>query len=521
MHCGIKQNRTIGMMQLDKIKTRTFLFLIFTYILIFVFKGFEYASNDVVDVMSYARYLQDNSLFKHDFYIGNIILSMPNERIFFSSFLSFIGDGLKWIPFVLHMIFTLFFLFGLYKISNLFIKSESLKWLLILVLLGPLYKYNLGGNELFYNMFISSYIAKVFGVWSVFFFLKLKKWKSFLLLIISTLLHPTVGSQLFIVFFLFEVYELVKKGKFELKKELPIFVYLLIAGTYIFLLLNSINRVGVDNQKYFEIFEFRNAHHFFPQYFPVKSYIVEISLYLLGLYSMYRLGFNKLLVFSFIIILGTFVYVFGVLVLEIPFILSTQWFKSTIWLELFSLIAIMALFETIIIKYLSSFVENIAFYGIVVLVILFSVLAIVRIDYFKQKPYRIAYGVDLSAEEDIAIKVKSLTKKDDIFIYPIEFTGFKYYSERSAFVDFKSVVHRRDALGEWYKRIKGIYKIDITSRQSGDNIFEIAKRNFIKFDEGDIDRFKKLGIEYLVQYSDVNLALPIVIENSEYKVYKL
>lgn len=517
----MKRNNTYTM--LDN-KLKSILFLVFTYLIILVFRGFEYASNDVVDVMSYARYLQDSSLFSKDFYIQNIITSMPNERIVFSYILSNFGFLLVWLPFAMHFAFTLLFLLGLFKISNIYIKSKGMIWLMILVLLGPLYKFNLGGNELFYNMFIASYVAKVFGVWAVYYILKDKRTFSYLLLIISTLLHPTVGGQLFILFVLMELYYLIfEKRQFELniKKIFPIFLYLFVAGYYLWLLLNAVNKSGVGNEKYFEIFEFRNAHHFFPQYFSIKNYIIEIAIYTIGLYSMFKWKYKRLLILSIIIILGIVVYVFGVLVFKIPLVLSTQWFKSTIWLELFSLIAITSYLSELLNQILRLKIDNIIFYGIGGISILLLVLSLSGVSYFKQKSYSFWSGLDLSEEEDIGLKVKSYSDKDAVFIYPMEFTGFKFYSERSAYIDFKSVVHRKDVLGEWYNRIERIYKIDITTRKSGEDLFKVAKSKYLEMDSEDIKYYKGLGINYLVQYSESSIALPIVVQNSRFKVYRI
>lgn len=51
-----------------------------------------------------------------------------------------------------------------------------------------------------------------------------------------------------------------------------------------------------------------------------------------------------------------------------------------------------------------------------------------------------------SVEKDIGLDEKNLTGNDAVFIYPVDFTGFKVYSERSTFIDFKSGVHHKEVL---------------------------------------------------------------------------
>jgi hypothetical protein len=500
-----------------------FIYLIITYLLILAFKGFNYASNDVVDVMSYARYLQDNTLFNGDFYVTHIAGTIPNERYVFSELLSFLGGSLKWMPFVLHFFATLVFLAGLYRIFSLYLISKPLRWISILILLGPLYKFNLGGNELFYNMFIASYVAKVFGVFAVYYFLKNRYFNSFLLIIFSTLLHPTVGAQLFIIFIAARIVNYLSGDidKNRKKTMIGIVLYIILAGIYLVVLLKDVNNPGVSNNEYFEIFEFRNAHHFFPQYFPLKSYYIEMVLYVVGIYFMIIYKMENLLKLSLVIVLGIFVYLAGAFLFKMPLILSTQWFKATIWLELFSLIAVMKYFEKEFSLFKTSMFNKWTLTFLNIIVVIIWIMVISGFSYFDQKPYGLVYGMNLSPEEDIAVKAKKITDKNSVFVYPMGFTGFKYYSERSAYIDFKSVVHRRDALREWYDRIEEIYGVDIGNRRAGEDIFKKADENFKRIDKEKLSELKEEGIDYIVQFKEVTMDLPVVIENNKYKVYKI
>ena len=498
-----------------------FFYLISTFAIILVFKGFNYASNDVVDVMSYAKHLQDNTLFSNDFYVSHISTVVPNERYIFSTLLSLFGNALNWLPFFFHSIATLVFLMGLYRIFALFLTSKPLIWISILVLLLPLYKFNLGGNELFYNMFIASYVAKVFGIWAVYYFLKGEKFYSFILIIFSTLMHPAVGAQLFIIFVASGIVGYMSDNVHKINKKtlMGIGLYFVIAGVYIAILLKEVNNPGISDSEYFKIFEFRNAHHFFPQYFPLRSYYVELLLYVVGIYFMVIYKMEKLLNLSLVIILGIMIYLIGAFVFGLPLILSTQWFKSTIWLELFSLIAVMKYFENEFQFIKKAFFSKFVFTGLNATAMVVIIMALAGFNYFKQKPYRFVYGKNMSQEEDIGLKVKALTDKNAVFVYPMEFTGFKFYSERNAYIDFKSIVHRRDALGEWYKRINDIYGVDFDTRHSGKDIFKEAKKNFAKIDKSKLQYLKESGVEYIVEYRDVDLNLPVLVENSRYIVY--
>lgn len=509
-------------MKLTNKNIKLTLFIIAGYLLIILFRGFNYATGDVVDVMSYTRYLQDNQLFRFDFYVQNISKVIPNERYFFSFLLSKMGTLIKFLPFVFHSILLVIFLLYLYKIISIYLKSLSLKFIMILLLLGPFYSYNLGGNELYYNMFIASFTAKVFGVVSLFYHLKKARTLPYLLLIISTAIHPTVGIQLFIIFAVIDVFELAKDHmNFSIGKLLGPAFYLMTAGIYIYILLIRANSGEIFGNQYMEIFEFRNAHHFFPQYFSVSSYAVEITLYCTGIFIMIRKKMYDLIKISTVIIIGLIFYTIGVVILKTDMILNTQWFKTTIWLELLAFIAIFSFVEYLWLKLPQKYTDR-TILGIFFLIISVSVLLInTGADYFSTKPYRLFYGMKMSNEEDIGMKIKALTEKDAIIIYPVDFTGFKVYSERSAYIDYKSVVHRKDALGEWYSRISEVYGIDINDRRSGQDLFSIANKNFKSLSINKLKELKGKGVNYMVQDKEVDFYLPVLVENKKFKVYIL
>ena len=348
-----------------------------------------------------------------------------------------------------------------------------------------------------------------------------KRYLAFAYLIFSTAVHPAAGIQLFLIFSLISIYDYLFSGdKTVIDFLYPILIYLFTAGIYIFLLLIKVDSADLSDNTFLDIFEFRNAHHFFPQYFPLKSYLIEIVLYLTGIYIMIKYRYFTLLKISFVILIGTVFYTFGVLFIESAFILSTQWFKSTVWLELISLISVLTLIDMKSEKIL-KYINKIALPGLYLFIVISLILIVAKFQYFQDKPYSFYYGCGLNPEEALGVEVKKMTDRDAVFIYPIEFTGFKFYSERSAFVEFKSFVHRKDALNEWYRRIKLVYGIDVKDRRNNENIFDIANLNYMNCSVEKFNKFREMGIDYMVQTTAVKLDLPIIYRNQKFIVYKL
>jgi arsenate reductase-like glutaredoxin family protein len=66
-----------------------------------------------------------------------------------------------------------------------------------------------------------------------------------------------------------------------------------------------------------------------------------------------------------------------------------------------------------------------------------------------------------------------------------------------------------------------VYGIDIKDRRSGVNMFEKAGKNYSEINNEKLKILSQKGVDYIVQYSDVEMKLPILTQNREFKIYKL
>ena len=495
--------------------------LISVYLITLSFRGFLFASNDVVDVMAYSLFLRDDSLFPFDFYIQNISASIPNERIVFAGLIALMGDSVHWLSFVLHFLSGLFLFAGIYKIASLFIQTEGLRWFVVLLLTGPLYGYGPGDCELYYNMFISSFLAKSIGVWALYFVLTGKFDRSYYLLIFVTLIHPTVGAQLFLLTFGTSLWTGYKN------KTLPgarAFVwYLLTAGIWIAWLEYHLFRARLpEGISLWEIFGFRLAHHFLPSYFDLADWIPGIILTGISGYYFVRKNHENATLITGWILLGMMLYTLFTEVYPIGLFLSTQWFKTYSWLELIGVVAFIAILE----KWIGSWPVFLTVKKLIpglwwLLALVFTVAIHIPGNYLSAKEHEFLYLNKGNAEKDMALKTREHTRDDALIIVPMEFTGFKYYSRRSLYIDYKSVVHRKDALGEWYKRIGEIYGLGMDNRRAEENLYETGVRNYKALGVADFERFKSMGITHIVMYSDRSLPLPLITANEQYRLYSL
>ena len=495
--------------------------LVSVYLILLAFKGFLFASNDLVDVMSYSKYLNNTALYPHDFYVQNIASTLPNERIIFAGLLALMGKSISWMTLLLHVISSLFLFTGIYRIAALFIQSPLLRWISILLLFIPLYGIGPGDCELHYNMFIASLLAKSIGIWALYRLFKADLNWAYILLIPTTFIHPTVGAQLFLLFLGVHIYTMVihkrKKGL------IGIVLFLLCAGVWLILLqLHAFEKEVASTALLFEIFEFRLAHHFFPEYFGLKNVGIGI---LFALASLYYFIYRKKEipgVFIALSITGMAIYSLSMSYLPLELILSSQWFKSYIWVEMLAVIALISWIEKPLLRLnIRKWFDQIAIPTLWLTAIILAVMMHIPGNYFSNKSHDLFYQKEMSAEAEIALSAKDKTPNDATFIVPMHFTEFKYFSERSLYIDYKSVVHRKDALPLWYTRIQDVYQIDISDRQEGLELYNQGKINYSTLDLDEIEALKAKGIDYIVTYSTVSYPLDIISSNEEYIIYKL
>ncbi len=501
------------------------LVLISIYILLIVRGGYEYGRNDSMQ-LSYSVFLHDNTLYPNDLYIQEISKTIPNERYFFSSLLSFFGN-LKYITLIGHFIMSLLLFFAVDKITSLYIKKiEGFKWLVQIFLFIILYDINMGGNELYYNNFFVSLISKTIGLWAVYYILKNKYLLAFVLISLSTFFHPIVGVQLFIIFSVIILVDILVKQNYKSVKQFvfPVLFYLLTAGVWlVWLKFNFADKQLNNNEEFFNIFfKFRNSHHYMPSYFPLKSYLILIPLNIFGLIYFYKKEI-KLFIFYITVIIISLIFTIGVEVFHSVEIASFQWFKSTIWLKLFSIIAVFAFVEKYFLFLTKRIFVNIykglffALSAICLSLILFNT---------EMLPFNVCFdfGKQLQNDKAVAISLdaKKLTNKDALFVQPLRFTELKFYAQRSSFVDYKTPVHRKAALNKWYNRVELLYNLDYKAYNKTYNIDSIANKYYISLNEEFFkDLAKKNQISHILTFKEHKLDFKIISENELYRIYEI
>jgi len=472
------------------------------YVLLILGHGYVFGHLGTMETFPYLKELADPSLYPNDFYIEGIQSRFPDVRWIFVQILRTFNIIGPWPAFFAHLLSSLILLIGIQKVALIFTNNLTTSFWATMMTILILYNHNLGGNELYYNSLAPSLLAKSIGIWAIYFFLKNRFNWVVLILIPTTFIHPMVGIQLFIIMAgLLGISWGIRLLGFrqtplgERFKPFPwwaILLYLLTAGTWILMLQQSFNDAPISSDELFYILFFRLGHHYFPSEYPLNDYLLLLPFLFFGWWYFWK---QNLFIFWFYTLasVGLIVYFIGVELAQIPTILSAQWFKTTIWLKLFSSIALFVFIEKKVIGK-NNFLRKL--YTPISLIIFLSLGAFL----FMKLPQRHPLTLDLpwrDAYNDrikIALLAKATTPKDALFITPSDFTHLKYYGERSTYVDYKATIHFHSKLQEWRHRIDQIYQLpysDINSK------LQLTSQGL--FLSTDNEYLKKIGITHVIR----------------------
>ncbi|OFX41906.1 MAG: hypothetical protein A2X08_03345 [Bacteroidetes bacterium GWA2_32_17] len=508
-------------------KTKQNIFIIIcataVYFLLILHHGYELGRNDH-EQAAYGYFLNDNSLYAYDFYMQSLVQQTPNERTFYGKFISFTGNNIPLFSFIWHFVFTIILLLGVRKISTLFIKNEWFRWLSVTTLFLVLYNIHLGSNELYYNSFIPSLPAKAIGVWGLWFFTQKKYLYASLLYALSIYFQPLAGGQLVVISFILLLITSIKTDKLKFFKNA---LWLVIPVSFITLpfLISAFlkfNNSNVPDCFIFDVFfSFRNPHHFLPSYFSLKNYFVLIPIFIFSLIY-YKKHSAEIFYFILTVIFGCFVYAFFVEYYHYEKAASTQWFKSTIWVEMFGAIALIGMLEQIVNNIIDKyFLQKKTF----MLFVFISTAFVLQILFPFNLPWKVKYDFNSFAKPDNAVKISLMAKEktpvNACFVTPIDFTELKFYGQRSSYIDYKLPVHNKLKIVEWMQRVARVYKVDYRNKEKGFEVNKVANNNFYNLNERDLKVLKHFGVSYIITNISHKLAFKVIAKNKEFVIYQI
>ncbi len=489
------------------------------HIILTAFLGYRFGDQDMTETLSYALYLRDISLYPKDLYIQAVGTSWLNERLPFTLILYPFTNNLEWACFIIHLVSSLLFLLGLIRIARRYLATELWVVLFTLTSILLLYHINLGGNEAWYNYFVPSQAAKCIAIWSIVYFLEQKYDRAFLVLIPATLMQPVVGIQLVLLFTC-----VLGWSKFinPARENIPwkgLAVYMLTAGLWLATVFihHLITDSSVTSRQFYDIMESRLAHHFFPSYYPITSWVLLIPLFILAATIWRKIEYRLHVLFAFSLV-GMAMYVFLIEVLELSYFLSVQWFKITVWLKPLSILAVFAWSEKRVKIPRIKLVTALA-----ISALLFVSLAELGgwVNLVKGKPYFFPFTNYYTDEMTIALEARERLDPEACLLIPPTVTGMRFFSKRSLFIDYKSNIHSKEYMAESYRRRQALYGMDLDLRKAGKNMVFVGNDYYHNLSAEEFQMFRSDGATHVMVSAGKKLNLTLILQTSVFAIYEL
>lgn len=495
--------------------SRFLLHLLMCYISVIVMLGYGFGDSDMVESLSILLNLNNPDLLTKDFYVTSLLSAPLNERMVFIYLLQLGSDFLTTWAVILHAVFGMTLIAGLYKISSLYLASRFFRWMTIYITLVVLSTYNLGGNELYYNYLVPSLPSKAFAAWAIYFFLTGRIVRSSIFLALGALFQPIVAVQILVLALVSSIPAFWKKQVSFKKSDLISLIFILPLILYLGALWKYHHSIPMDAHEYLDILRLRMPHHFFPSYYPISSYLLYIVLSAFALYWFYYNGI-RLFYWIVVTILGCLVY-YGLLVMGLDIGMSTQWFKTTIWLEFFGVLSIMGFVNERLMMRL-----NMAYFFAILLSTL-TLFLVFRWPPLTDKAYDYGNRWLDDPEVVIALAAKELTEPDALFIIPPQFDKFRQVAARSVFIDFKSIAHNKKYLKEWTHRMEQVYKLRTgKGNPAGFEALAVGTENYYSLEKSEIDQLVlKYNISHMLTHAEHFLPYTVVARTTKYVIYNI
>lgn len=463
----------------------------------------------MIEIIPALKKMQNSTLYPNDFYLNFTESLSLHERSCILWFYHILGAHNPIILLSIYSIALFFFILGLHKIFKFFIDSELLSLLGVLIILFPVRYFSIGENELFYAMPVSAIYSKTLCLWALIFRLRNQSRIAYSLLIPATWFHILAGVQFFLLLF---IAELFLNSQWErIKKIIPsLFIYVIATFPYLIWILLSRKSPHGHDTSFMDIIEFRIGHHFFIQYSSLTSIILLSILYICAIFIWKAQ--SKLLYYlslAQISILVLYLVMVGFFRLEPA--LQIQWLKTTIWIELIGILAILRFLNQYKVFHLTRMSNHL------ISIILIAMIPV--LSNFKKKES----SSILKEEIQLASWCQKNTAIEALFVYPPFFTRFKSISERSSWVDFKAISHQKAYLVPWYDRIQRIYNINLEDRRNKIDLPTKANFNYSNIsNETLVYLLREQSVDYIILPTRVEPSglIQSVYSTDSYTIYK-
>jgi hypothetical protein len=454
--------------------------------------------------------------------------SLPNERTVFATLLIPIVNHLEVAMFCIHFLNTTLLLIALKKIADRFLNNSWWSWLAVFTSILLLNDKSIGNVDLYGSAVQAGDLACMLIAWCLLFFLERKFILSVVVMSIATFIHVLEGLDVMLVLSALLLLELLLDKSISSKKAVVFFsIYAFTAGVYLVFILKAKSVVNPNlspAEMYAILIEFRHPHHFLFSYYPLFNKLLVSFLAVIALFF-FRKRSAMLFRFTLISIVAIVFYFLASNVFHSIFITNFQLYKLAQWVKFFGIMAVFALIVPFFFSFLKSIFEFVKPFIKPLLVL--GIVAVWSLVFMTiSKPlFPVEYQLGSAYHHDPMIQIcetiKEKTPKDALFVLPFYNTEFKFFAQRSAYVEFKANVRNQLYIQEWYRRIKFLYGVGVEDAEKGFSLQYKANYNYYGV-VNLLPELKKAGVTHLLlPFSSDKAALELIAFNANYFVYRI
>lgn len=461
-------------------KTRSiWLYSLFVAVVYIAVYGYLFNTGDQAEHLPQVYKMQNPNLFKNDFFVQEYMrgFTIRDYYVFIVSLLSAIAP-VAWVCFVLHVFSVTFSAFGIFRITQKLSNNKLAPFITPLLALIVFYSFTVGGNAVHEVQFISSSLAWPLATWAFYKLLSGQYTAAGAFAGFATLAQPLIGLQAFMLIFAIIILQ-NKHIRFG-TIVYSFLMYCLTAALVLFplFLRQFFTPFKGDNELYLKLlYEFRNYNHYLPHLFPATDFAKFGFILLVGVGLLFKSTLNQkatLKQLFFLIFAGLVVYTLAMETHILYGIGKLQWYKTTVWIAVFSSIIIgiqlsvwleKKLYKPTLFKYYRI--------GFTVLGggLLFLILNSALLTGLGEK-----YMVGNYTKSDLTLMHEWIEKNTDInaviLTSPVD-EGFACQAKRAQPVCFKAIIHEPVYMLKWYALVTEVYGVTVDMAQ-GQKALKVA-----------------------------------------------
>lgn len=496
--------------------------------LLFIFyKGYTFNTADHAEMLPQVYQLHNPNLYPTDFFIRqyNTVFTVRDYFVYFMYGLSLLIPMAP-LCFMLTFLAIILNVYFVIKITQKFTDNALTPLLSPILILFPFFNFVVGGNPFQDTSLLPGTLTMPFSLAGIWLFFEGRHKLSFFLIGLGTFFQPLAALQVFGILWVMLVLD---KDTRQFKTVAPPTLLYLLPASFMLAPL-FYRQFGLqpdyDKELYYNIlFRFRNHLHYLPSIFPLNHYIKLFGLIALGFIATRFVKMdrkNLVYQFSALVLIGMLLYWLGLEVLNIHAVGKMQWFKNTMWLNMFACMSISIFIAEKLKGVTGNFYWKAWYTPALSLASIVLFIMLLNSKYLPIEKMQGRYQVGNYQKTDLTLLHEWMEKNlpiDAVILCSPQNTSIGCEAKRNQAVQYQAVIHEPFYMLPWYERFTEIYGVSLETARMDDMREQATQEYYTKQYRGN-----KYHIDYRIDnIKNCNFAEqlgPVVYQSGDYILTK-